>query len=109
MLTHSMMQIMIKLATQVNVPPQHVAEGRTVPTLASSTNFKEDPRQFIQINYSTDKPENAFTAVSYKDYWFYIDDRDFKSKRIFAFLMILFSLTESGAKQGLPLVTIQAG
>jgi hypothetical protein len=109
MLTHSMMQIMIKLATQVDVPPQHVAEGRTVPTLSSSTEFKEDTRQFIQIKYSPDKPDNAFTAVSYKDHWFYIDDRDFKSKRIFAFLMILFSLTESGAQQGLPLVTIQAG
>jgi len=104
-----MMQIMIKLATQVNVPPQHVAEGRTVPTLASSTYFKEDPRQFIKISSSPDKPENTFTAVSYKNHWFYIDDRDFKSKRIFAFLIILFSLTESGAKQGLPLVTIQAG
>jgi len=109
MLTHSMMQIMIKLATQVNVPPQHVAEGRTVPSLSSRKNFKEETRQFIQIKYSTDKPENAFTAVSYKDHWFYIDDRDFKSKRIFAFLMILFSLTESGAKQALPLVTIPAG
>jgi hypothetical protein len=109
MLTHSMMQIMIKLATQVNVPPQHVAKGRTVPTLSSSTNFKDDPRRFIEINSSPDKPEDAFTAVNYKDHWFWIDDRDFKSKRIFTFLMILFSLTESGAKEGLPLVTIQAG
>jgi len=38
-----------------------------------------------------------------------VDDRDFRTKRTFAFLMILFSLTETGGKEGLPLVTIPSG
>jgi len=46
---------------------------------------------------------------TFTDYWFWIDDRDFRSKRSFAYLMLLFSLTESGGKEGLPLVTIPAG
>jgi hypothetical protein len=77
MLTRSMLQIMIGMAAQIDVPDQHVTDGRTLP--------------------------------SYKDHWFWIDDRDFKSKRAFAFLMILFSMTESGGKEGLPLVTIPIG
>lgn len=109
MLTRSMMQIMIALATQVTVPPEHVAEGRTVPGMAESENFEDDLGQFIKINSSTEKPENAYTAVNYKNYWFWVDDCDFKSKRAFGFLMILFSQTESGGQKDLPLVTIPAG
>jgi hypothetical protein len=109
MLTRSMMQIMTALATQVTVPPRHAAEGRTLPTIAGSENFNEDPAQFIKINSGTEKPGNAYTAVKYRAHWFWVDDRDFKSKRAFAFLMILFSLTESGGQKDLPLVTIPAG
>ncbi len=109
MLTRSMMQIMVALASQVSVPPEHVDEGRTVATLSGSKDFNADPGQFIKISSGPDKPENAYTAVKYKEHWFWVDDRDFKSKRAFAFLMILFSLTESGGQKDLPLVTIPAG
>ena len=108
-LTRSMMQIMVALATQVDVPPEHVVEGRTVSAVAGSGNFNDDLGQYIKINSSLDKPENAYTAVNYKGHWFWVDDRDYKSKRAFAFLMILFSLTESGSQKDLPLVTIPAG
>ena len=109
MLTRSMMQIMIELASQVDVPPIHVAEGRTMSTFEQSNTDVIDTGRTITINHSVDRPENAFTAIRYRDYWFSIDDRDFFSKRTFAFLMILFSLTETGGTEGLPLVTIPAG
>jgi hypothetical protein len=63
----------------------------------------------LKSTAAVDRPENAYTAVNYKGHWFWVDDRDFKSKRAFAFLMILFSLTESGGQRELPLVTIPAG
>jgi hypothetical protein len=106
-LTRSMLQIMIELATSIDVPPEHVEEGRTVPSLKPSGG-----KQFstlMAIHHSRGKPADAFTAVRYRDYWYWIDDRDFRSKRTFAFLMILFSLTETGGREGLPLVTIPAG
>ncbi len=104
MLTRSMLQIMIDFATQIDVPPEHVQDGRTLPTLGAG----DDSSRLIEIRHSKERPENAFTAVKYRDYWFWVDDRDFASKRTFGFLMILFSLTETGAKEGLPLVTIPA-
>ena len=88
-MTRSMLQIMVSLASQVTVPPQHLAEGRTTPALDNSEDFKDDLAQFMRINSSAEKPEDAYTAVAYKDYWFWVDDRDFKSKRAFTFLMIL--------------------
>ena len=109
MLTRSMLQIMVEMAIQVDVPAQHVADGRTVPSLSEPDSAEEKIGQLIDIKSGSDEPENAHAAVHYKDHWFWIDDRDFRSKRTFTFLMLLFSLTESGGKQGLPLVTIPAG
>ena len=110
MLTRSMLSIMLELAGQVDVPAEHVADGRTVPSLMSrNTAEKDDIRRIIDIRHSAERPKDAFVAVKYRDYWYWIDDRDFKSKRTLAYLMLLFSLTESGGKEGLPLVTIPAG
>jgi hypothetical protein len=108
MLTRSMMQIMVAMATQIDVPPKHVSEGQTVPSLGASNGTDENMGRLINIKSSRDQPEKAFVAVRYENHWFWIDKRDFQSKRVFAFLMILFSLTETGGKEGLPLVTIPA-
>jgi len=109
LLTRSILQIMIALATEVQVPMQDVTEGRTIP--GDNQGEKADPEQgrLIDIKFSKQKPDDAFTSVYYRNHWFWIDDRDFQSKRTFAFLMILFSLTETGNQEGLPLVTIPAG
>ena len=100
--------LVIQLATKIDVPPEHVAEGRTVPTLESDASVNGH-KKLMNIHYSKEKPADAFTAVQYRGYWYWVDDRDFRTKRTFAFLMILFSLTETGGKEGLPLVTIPAG
>ena len=109
MLTRSMLQIMIELATYIDVPPVHIAESRTVPSLVISEDVKKNFEQLIRINSTENKPDQAFAAVNYKNYWFWIDDQDFKSKRTFTFLMILISMTESGGNSNLPIVTIPAG
>jgi len=107
MLTRSMLQIMVELASNVDVPADHIAEGRTLATLTQDEGFTDS--QLIRIHHGKERPENGFVAIIYRDYWFYIDDRDTRSKRTFAILMILFSVTETGGKEGLPLVTIPAG
>ena len=109
MLTRSLLQMMIHLAAQIDVPPEHIADGRTVPTMEVLEEEHQDVGRLINIHSDTKRPDDAFSAVRYKDHWFWIDDRDFLSKRTFGFLMILFSLTETGGKEGLPLVTIPTG
>ncbi len=108
MMTNSLLQIMINLATYVDVPQKHIQEGRTPPSRLIRHSDNKD-WNLINIRHSKEKPEDSFTAIQYRDYWYWIDDRDFKSKRTFGFLMIIFSLTETGGKEGLPLVTIPAG
>ena len=109
MLTRSILQIMVNLATQIDVPVEHVSNGLTIPSLPTPAGEAANLKKLVQVRSGPDKPENAFTAVKYEDHWFWIDKSDFQSKRTFAFLMILFSLTETGGKEGLPLVTIPAG
>jgi hypothetical protein len=48
----------------------------------------------------------AFVTVNYRDSWIWIDDTDFASKRMFSFLMLLFSLTETGCQGAAPIVTV---
>jgi hypothetical protein len=109
MLTRSTLAIMVELSGQVRAPAAHVEEGRTNPSLDDRDSADTDQRRLIDIHSGVERPADGFVAVKYREHWFWIDDRDFKSKRVFAYLMLLFSLTESGGKEGLPLVTIPAG
>ena len=109
MLTRSTLSIMLELRAHVDVPPEDIAEGRTQPTLSVPADSNRELRMSVDIRSSLDRPEDAFVSVRYRGRWFWIDDRDFASKRTFSFLMLLFSLTETGGKEGLPLVTILAG
>jgi hypothetical protein len=100
---------MLELRSFVDVPPEDIAEGRAQAVNASPTDRFSNLRMNIDIRSGTDRPEDAFVRVEYRDRWFWIDDRDFASKRVFSFLMLLFSLTETGGRESLPLVTIPAG
>jgi len=84
----------------VDVPPEHIAQGRATPGLT--------PAAPLRISCSGKQPADAFVAVPYRDHWFWIDDRDLKTKRAFALLVMLFSLGESGQREALPLITIPA-
>ena len=47
-------------------------------------------------------------AVPYQDHWFWIDERDLRSKRVLTFMLMMFTLADTGEAQPLPLVTIPA-
>jgi hypothetical protein len=104
-LTRSLLHIMNTMAVQVEVPPEHIKEGRASPGLDSATASTEVQR-LVRIRSSTDKPSDAYVAVRYREHWFWIDDRDLRAKRAFAFMMMLFTLSETGEKENLPLITI---
>lgn len=106
-LTRPLLAIMNNLASLVDVPPEHIKDGRATPGFTSATTPQEASRP-VRIRSSKDKPADAYVAVPYRDHWFWIDDHDLKSKRTFAFMMLLFTLSETGEKENLPLITIPA-
>jgi len=52
----------------------------------------EDLRKYFIVKSQATRPETAFIAVCYRDNWFYIDDADLTSKRIFNAFCDLFHL-----------------
>jgi hypothetical protein len=109
LLTRSILEIIIDLASYIEVPIAHVEEKKVNPTMPEDTAQGMPVPPLIRIHSSTDKPANAFIAVPYRHYWFWIDDNDLQSKALFSFLMFIFSLTETGGKEGAPIITVPTG
>jgi hypothetical protein len=107
LLTRSIIEILSDISATVEVPAEHVTEQRVLPTPESEGEGIKGP--MIRILCTTGKPDDDFAAVPYRDRWFWIDDRDYRSKRLFSFLMFVMTLTETGGKEGAPIVTINAG
>lgn len=105
--TRSLIQILLEVGAQIDVPEAHLAETRATPGFVEQSDERTNIR-FMHIHSSQNKSDTAFVSILYRDHWFWIDDRDLPTKRNFSFLMYLFSLAETGAKQPLPLITIPA-
>jgi hypothetical protein len=104
--SRSMVQVMGAFASYADVPEQDLKDGRAPPSL-SSTNIP-GKGGLVQIKCSKDKPADAFAAVNYHEHWFWIDDRDWRSKRALTAVMFLFTMAETGGGERLPLITIPA-
>jgi hypothetical protein len=104
-LSRSMLEIMQELSADIDVPPQDVSKGRTFATGAPTTASPYDlPR--VNIHSGPTAPGDAFTAVSYRGAWYWVSDDDFASKRSLTFLLLFFSLAETGAAPEAPVLTI---
>lgn len=107
LLTRSVLEILSDIASTVEVPADHVIEKRATPTMEAEGSGIKGP--LIHIHSSKERPAEDFASVPYRNHWFWIDDRDYPSKRLFSFLMFVMTLTETGGKEGAPIVTISAG
>jgi hypothetical protein len=102
--TRSMMEIMLQLGFGIDLPPGDVERGRALPGKAQAGEARAKP--LVHIRSGPEAPSETYTAVRYKDDWYWIADDDIASKRTFTFLMILFSLAETGQGTAAPVVTV---
>ena len=92
------------MSAAVEVPPEDNSSGVATefPRLGIAG---ED----LHIRYSTSRPESAYVAVEHRDGWFYIDERDFTTKRYFKLLGSLWSAAMAkslNAAQSGPVLTV---
>jgi hypothetical protein len=106
-LTRSIMQVMIDLSSQVDVPDADVAEGRVHRRKRTAEQERLYP-PLVAVRTGPEAPPDAYAAVRYRSRWHWIDDRDPQTKHALSFLMMLFSLTEGTQAQAAPVVTIPA-
>jgi len=105
-LSRSMIQVFTDLASYIKVPGVHLAENRVNPGLKDEVVGGIPVPPLFRVNSSSGRPDDAFVEVPYHNHWFWIDDKDLPSKRLFSFLMFIFTLVETGGKEGVPVVTI---
>ena len=104
LLSRSMLEIMMQLGFGIELPAEHEKDGRALPGRWRPGDAPAKP--LVTIHSGTEPPADAYTAVPYHGHWYWIDDTDIASKRTFTFLMILFSLAETGQGAAAPVVTV---
>ncbi|MBS0638461.1 MAG: hypothetical protein JSS43_01235 [Proteobacteria bacterium] len=108
LLTRSMVEILLEVAAGIEVPPEHIVSGRTVASTRQSTADNPRDKPLIRIMAGPSLPNDVYSAVRYRGTWYWIDDNDLMSKRVFTFLMIFFSLAETGVTPQAPVLTVPA-
>jgi len=104
--SRSMLQIMQAFSSYIDVPEEHLRDHSALPAVTQSA--AEMQQGVVRIHSGKERPTNAYAAVRYRDYWFWIDQGDLRTKRALNAVMLFFTLTETGAQEALPLITIPA-
>lgn len=104
--TRSLLTTMNALARRIDPPPEHIESGRALPIVPQPADAPADP--WLKVEYSRTPRLDSFAQVSYKGYWFYIPDTDWRSKSTFSLLAYLYAVQASGLSSNLPIVTVPA-
>ena len=65
--------------------------------------------ELFRVYSSREKPANAYAAVQYDDYWYYIDNADVDSKETLTMLSIVLTLKAGGVGSSGPVLTLPVG
>ena len=108
--TRSISSILFYLSQNIEIPREHVDAGLVTITKSDDGgkfNWDETPAgKVFKIKSSDVQPENAYLAIPYRGYWFYIADNDLESKSTFMLLMQLFDLQAGQTKYTGPTLTL---
>ena len=92
--TRSVWDMVEILAARIEIPDVDVQNG-----VVASPPPPGSVGKMLRVHHSESKPEHAYVAVEFRDAWFYIDERDLKTKEYFKLLGSLWSLSMASAAQ----------
>jgi hypothetical protein len=110
----STVQALFYLAHGVMVPPEHLSRGILQPTLEPDGSVF-DWQQVLGGLFTVHsvkqccRPKQAWVAVKYRGYWFYIDDSDYDSKISFTLIMVMARANLTSVPKGGPTLTLPVG
>lgn len=105
-------QVWFFLAQGVEVPDEHYARGLVQPPPGVAPTEVTRGLFHVCVCKGHKPPPGAHVAVKYRDYWYYIDDRDLESKATFVLMLQLnrldFRRQRLGGNGG-PTLTLPVG
>ena len=72
-------------------------------------NWREMTGDVLRIRSISEKPQESFVEIFYRNAWFYIHDSDLSSKSTFALLGQIFSLQAGKIEDNAPFLTLPIG
>jgi len=102
----SVMSLMGVAAKSVEPPVSHEESGIVPPLAAVPTNSSFKPS--MRIRSSPSEPSDEY-RIFLRGYWFYIDDRDYTSKRQFSQLVYTYSHALGDKAPSVPTLTLPIG
>ncbi len=104
----SLLEMMGFLCIGVELPQQHLDEDRAAG-IAGADGEDGGRRVPLRIRSRAAPPSDAFVAVRYAEYWFYIPHSDHTSKQAFGLLTYLFQMQAPQVQGAGPLLTVPTG
>jgi hypothetical protein len=111
----SLAEVVAFLSNGVEVPLEHLQCGVARPRLDADGQPFDTPATtaglfMVHVCHGHKAPPTAYVAVKYRDWWYYIDDRDGVSKTTFE-LVLQFSRLDFGRRRPSagPVLTLPAG
>ena len=105
-LSRSIYQVLADLSWSIAVPESDVEKQLVTPTPADDLSSDGTIPPLIRINESDSRPSGAFVAIPYRGHWFWVSDADLPSKRMFSFILFLFTFVETDTAGTAPILTI---
>jgi hypothetical protein len=98
--TRSVIQMLSAMAGFVDVPRE--VASHAMPGYETSTSA---PRPF-NVHSGPERPDESFAAVKYEDHWYWIENSDMASKRVFTLMLFITTLTNQAKDAKAPVLTI---
>ena len=109
----SISSLLYYLSQNVDIPGPHESAGLVTSTESASGgqfDWSDTPAgQLFKVSYSVERPASASIATFYRGHWFYVDDRDLRSKSTFILLRQLFDLQAGQTRYEGPTLTLPVG
>lgn len=102
--TRSAIDLLQIYGAGIDIPPPHLEAGIVQPIKWAIP----EERRPIDIRSSEQRPDNATVSIRFRDWWFYIDAADTRSKQGFQLFRIFLGLRlkEEGTAQRAPILTV---
>jgi hypothetical protein len=98
--TRSVIQMLGAMSGFIDVPAEHVSfttPGHDVSRISTLP---------FHVRSSTERPEQSFAEIKYEDHWFWIENSDIASKRVFTLMLFITTLTNQADSANAPVLTI---